>query len=65
MADHCFKCGVSFDDLESIILVGGNKYHKACSVELICETCNKTIEYLDGTLESNNYKISCVNCSKI
>lgn len=64
MGEHCFKCGIPFDNPESIILVGGNKYHKACNVELVCETCNKTIGFLDGILESSHYKVSCMSCSK-
>jgi hypothetical protein len=53
-----------FEEPHSIVTVGGDLYHKGCVMELFCTSCNRSIGFLAGSLESSNYKISCINCSK-
>ena len=63
MGSHCFRCSLPFEDPHSIVIIGGDQYHKGCTMELKCTTCNKTIGFLSGTLESSNYRINCIDCS--
>ena len=63
MGSHCFRCGLPFEDPHSIVITGGDQYHKGCTMEFKCNTCNKTIGFLSGTLESSNYRINCIDCS--
>lgn len=62
MVRHCFRCGLPFEDPYSIVIIGGDRYHKGCTMELKCTTCNKTIGFLVGAMESSNYRISCLDC---
>ena len=34
MGSHCFRCGLPFEDPYSIVIIGGDRYHKGCTMEL-------------------------------
>lgn len=43
MGSHCFRCYLPFEDSGPIVIIGGDQYHKGCTIELKCTTCNKQV----------------------